>query len=55
MLNAVEDFTKQRGCIKLTLEVLEGNQAAQENYLKYDFSGYELEPKMGKALFWEKL
>jgi ribosomal protein S18 acetylase RimI-like enzyme len=55
MLNAVEDFAMQRGCIKLTLEVLEGNQAAQESYLKYGFSGYELDPKMGKALFWEKL
>ena len=54
MLKAVEVFAKEKGCIKLTLEVLEGNKAAQDSYLKYGFSGYELDPKMGKALFWEK-
>lgn len=54
MLKAVETFAKKRGCIKLTLEVLEGNKAAQDSYLKYGFAGYELDPKMGKALFWEK-
>ena len=55
MLKAVETFAKKRGCIKLTLEVLEGNQVAQDSYLKYGFSGYELDPKMGNALFWEKV
>lgn len=55
MLKTVERFAKQKGCIKLTLEVLEGNLPAQDSYLKYGFSGYELDPKMGKALFWEKL
>ena len=54
MLSKVEEIARQKGCCKLTLEVLEGNQAAQQAYLKYGFSGYELDPKMGKALFWEK-
>ncbi len=54
MMNEVEKFAKSRGCCKLTLEVLEGNKVAQNAYLKAGFAGYELDPKMGKALFWEK-
>jgi GNAT superfamily N-acetyltransferase len=42
------------GCCKLTLEVLEGNHVAQAAYKACGFSGYELDPQMGKALFWEK-
>jgi hypothetical protein len=38
----------------VTLEVLEGNQIAKNAYIKFGFAGYELDPKMGKALFWEK-
>ena len=49
-----EQIAKENGCCKLTLEVLEGNLSAQKAYLKFGFSGYELDPKMGKALFWEK-
>lgn len=54
MLAKVEEQAKERGCCKITLEVLEGNVVAQKSYLKFGFSGYELDPKMGKALFWEK-
>lgn len=54
MLQEVESIAKQKGCCKITLEVLEGNQVAKNAYLKFGFSGYELDPKMGKALFWEK-
>ncbi len=54
MLDKVEDIALQRDCCKLTLEVLEGNQIARGAYRKFGFSGYELDPSMGKAMFWEK-
>jgi hypothetical protein len=38
----------------MTLEVLEGNVAAQAAYQSCGFAGYELDPCMGKALFWKK-
>ena len=54
MLNKVEDIAIKRNCCKLTLEVLEKNEIAKNSYLKLGFKGYELDPKLGKALFWEK-
>ena len=54
MLEKVEEVAKQRGCCKLTLEVLTGNTPAKASYQKFGFEGYELDPKMGKAEFWEK-
>jgi len=54
MLKKVEDIAKEKGCCKLTLEVLDGNKAAQNAYTKFGFGGYELDPVMGKALFWQK-
>ena len=54
MLEKVEEIAKQKGCCKLTLEVLEGNEVAQHSYKKFGFEGYELDPAMGKAVFWQK-
>ncbi|MCQ2996942.1 GNAT family N-acetyltransferase [Pseudomonas syringae] len=54
MLAKVEEIARQRGCCKLTLEVLEGNVVAQGAYRKLGFAGYELDPQMGKAMFWQK-
>jgi len=54
MLEKVEEVAKQRGCCKLTLEVLSKNNPAKSSYQKFGFEGYELDPKMGKAEFWEK-
>ncbi len=54
MLEKVEQIARGRGACKLTLEVLEGNRAAQQAYRKSGFASYELDPRMGKALFWEK-
>ncbi|WKE66901.1 GNAT family N-acetyltransferase [Gallaecimonas kandeliae] len=55
LLARLEELAKEKGCCKLTLEVLEGNQPARQAYLKFGFAGYELDPAMGKALFWQKL
>ncbi len=55
MFERVEKIAISRGCCKLTLEVLEGNRIAQSSYNKFGFSDYELDPKMGRALFWQKV
>jgi GNAT superfamily N-acetyltransferase len=54
LLQAAEELAREKGCCKITLEVLEGNEAAKRAYLKFGFAGYELDPEMGKAMFWEK-
>ena len=54
LLQKAEAIAIDLGCCKLTLEVLEGNHVAQAAYKACGFSGYELDPQMGKALFWEK-
>ena len=54
LLTRVEELARERGCCKLTLEVLEGNHAAQRAYRRFGFAGYELDPAQGKALFWQK-
>lgn len=54
ILEKIEDKAKELKCCKLTLEVLEGNQRARKLYNQFGFGGYELDEKLGKALFWEK-
>ncbi len=54
LLAAVEVEARRRGCGKITLEVLEGNVAAQASYRKFGFAGYQLQPETGRALFWQK-
>ncbi len=54
MLEEVEKIAREKGCCKITLEVLEGNEPARAAYVKYGFDGYELDPVLGKAMFWQK-
>ena len=54
LLAAVEALAREKGCSKVTLEVLSGNKVAMRAYEKFGFTGYELAPAMGKAEFWEK-
>ncbi len=54
MLEKVEEIARARNCCKVTLEVLEGNKVAPNSYMKFGFAGYELDPAMGKAMFWQK-
>jgi len=54
MLAKVEERAREKGCCKITLEVLEGNKVAQNAYLKLGYRGYELDPALGKAMFWQK-
>ena len=54
MLQKVEEIARQRGCCKITLEVLEGNPVAQGSYRKFGFSDGQLDPAHGRMLFWNK-
>lgn len=54
LLQELEKIARDKGCCKITLEVLEGNMIAQRAYQKSGFAGYELDPQMGKAMFWQK-
>ena len=54
MMQHVEHIAIKKGCCKVTLEVLEGNTVAQNSYFKFGFAGYELDSKMGNAMFWQK-
>ncbi|NJK34345.1 MAG: GNAT family N-acetyltransferase [Oscillatoriales cyanobacterium SM2_2_1] len=54
LLEKAEQIAIELGCCKLTLEVLEGNNTAMAAYRSFGFKSYELDPKMGRALFLEK-
>ena len=54
MMKEVEGIARTSGCCKITLEVLERNEVAKNSYKKFGFVGYELNPLMGRALYWEK-
>lgn len=54
LLRAVQAIAVERGCAKLTLEVLEGNTVARAAYEKFGFGAYQLDPAMGQAMFWQK-
>ena len=53
LLRKAEAIARQLGCCKLTLEVLEGNTIAQSAYRACGYAGYELDPKLGRAMFWQ--
>ncbi len=50
-----DDGVEQPVYCKITLEVLEGNHPAKKLYQEHGFEAYELDPIMGKAMFWQKL
>jgi ribosomal protein S18 acetylase RimI-like enzyme len=54
IMQKIEEIAIEKDCCKITLEVLEGNVVAKNAYIKSGFKGYELDPEMGKAVFWEK-
>lgn len=54
MLEEVENIARERGCCKLTLEVLQGNTPAIRLYKEVGFVGYQLVDSMGQAMFLQK-
>lgn len=51
LLEAARELARDLGCCKLTLEVLEGNEAARQLYLRFGFRDYQLRPDLGHARF----
>ncbi|PZO19711.1 MAG: GNAT family N-acetyltransferase [Burkholderiales bacterium] len=54
MLALAESIAKERGAVKMTLEVLSGNHGAVRLYQRIGFAGYQLDPAMGTAQFFQK-
>ncbi|MBH2018244.1 MAG: GNAT family N-acetyltransferase [Burkholderiales bacterium] len=54
MLALAETIARERGACKLTLEVLAGNASAVRLYERVGFAGYQLDPAMGRAQFYQK-
>ena len=54
MLALAERIARERGACKLTLEVLQGNASAIKLYERVGFAGYQLDPTMGRAQFFQK-
>lgn len=54
MLAEAEAIARERGAVKLTLEVLSGNHGAVRLYERIGFAGYQLDPGMGTAVFLQK-
>jgi len=54
ILREIERLARAMGCCKITLEVLEGNRGAQALYRECGYAGYQLDPAMGKAMFWQR-
>ncbi len=54
MFEKAEQIATAKGCCKLTLEVLSGNQAARAAYTKFGFESFQLDPNMGTAIFMQK-
>lgn len=54
LMLSLEKEAIARRCCKLTLEVLNKNHAAKRTYEKLGYSGYELDPSVGQAVFWQK-
>lgn len=53
LMRQVCEYAKQRGCCKVTLEVLTGNTRARNAYRAFGFAPYQLDPTLGSAEFWE--
>lgn len=54
MLHLAEAVARQRGAVKMTLEVLSGNTSALALYRRLGYAGYQLDPAMGTAEFMQK-
>jgi GNAT superfamily N-acetyltransferase len=54
LMARVDQMARALGCCKLTLEVLEGNTVARALYRSCGFAGFELDPKIGKAVFLQR-
>ena len=54
LMQKIEQIAGERGCCKITLEVLQGNLLAQRVYTKMGYAGYQLDAQHGDAVLWQK-
>ena len=54
LMEKAESTARERGCCKLTLEVLSNNSIALAAYKKFGFEQYTLSEEFGCAQFWQK-
>lgn len=54
MLALAEQIARERGAVKLTLEVLSGNLPAVRLYQRIGYEAYQLDPELGEARFFQK-
>ena len=54
LMQAAQTHAQARGCCKLTLEVLTGNERALRSYEHFGFDPYTLDPAAGQASFMQK-
>lgn len=54
LLAAAQHLAIERGCCKLTLEVLSGNTVAMNAYDRFGFKHYQLDPGAGHAVLLQK-
>ena len=54
MMQKIEQVAHERGCCKITLEVVSNNHHAQQVYSKMGYAGYQLDAAHGHALLWQK-
>ena len=54
IMRKIEQVALERGCCKITLEVVAGNHHAQQVYSKMGYAGYQLDAAHGHALLWQK-
>lgn len=54
LLLALDNVAIDKGCCKITLEVLQGNTPAIALYRKAGYQGYSLSDDTGQAMFWQK-
>ena len=54
MLALSETIARERGAVKMTLEVLSGIAPAVKLYTRIGYEGYQLDPAMGTAQFFQK-
>lgn len=54
MMQKAEQIAQDKGCCKITLEVLKNNEAAKVSYRASGYAPYQLDPQFGQAEFWQK-
>ncbi len=54
MMQKAEQIALDKGCCKVTLEVLSENSAAKGSYLASGYTPYQLNEQHGHAEFWQK-